>query len=562
VRLRLAAAFSLVAAALAGPLVAPAQVAAAATGDIVAPSQIGYDVSFPQCTEQNGTRGPDLKQPLPVEPAFGIVGVNGGLGNTNNACFAAQLQWALGSTAVTSQPRVGLYVNAQNPGHEGKWWPDSDATQVGTPVDNPFGACADDDGPACAYVYGYSMAEADATPAVRHVLLPAAYTWWLDVETSNTWSATNTTANRAVLEGMVAAFSDVDAHVGLYSTHLQWSQIVGHVPASSPLAELPSWLSAAVTQRGAAENCTHAPLTGGRVALAQWSDGALDYNISCRQFSVARTPTVAGAARVGSRLSAHAGVWAPGGITLAYRWLRNGHAISGATRTTYTLQRADAGARISVRVTGTKLAYNAASRTSRAVHVSPVITAPRPTVTGTARKAATLTAHAGRWAPAPVSVAYRWLRDGVAIAGATGSHHVVTGKDLGHRISVAVTGTKRGYAAARRTSAARSIPRTIAAAAAPPAVQPSSVVPSLRTPPATVTPSPSPATGPAGPAASPTPAAESAGPVAPLVPAVTTSPAVAAPIGPTPLQLPPPSIAVTEPPRSGAGILAAHLRAH
>jgi hypothetical protein len=392
-RLRLAAALSLAAAAFAGPLVAPAAAAHAATADVVAPGLIGYDVSFPQCTEQGGVRGPSLKQPLPTEPAFGIVGVNGGLGNTNNPCFAAELQWALGSTAVTSQPRVGLYVNSQNPGHAGSWWPRGDATQVGTPVDNPFGACAADAGPACSYVYGYSMAEADVTPAVRHVLLPAAYTWWLDVETSNDWSS-DRTANRAVLEGMVAAFSDVDAHVGLYSTHLQWDTIVGRVPASSPLAGLPSWLSAAVTQRGAAENCTHAPLTGGRVVLAQWSDGNLDFNIACRQFSVAPIPTVSGTAEVGRRLTAHAGTWAPGGIALSYRWLRNGHAIAGAMHSTYLLQRADAGARISVRVTGTKLAYNRASRTSAAVPVTRILTAPRPTITGTASKGATPTAHA------------------------------------------------------------------------------------------------------------------------------------------------------------------------
>jgi hypothetical protein len=392
-RIRLAAALTLAAAVFAGPLVAPAEAAHAATDDLVPAGQIGADASFPQCEGEGDDKGPQLKEPLPVDPAFGIVGVNGGLGNTNNACFAAELQWALTATAVTSQPRVGLYVNTQNPGLDASWWPRGDATQSGTRVDNPFGTCVADAGPACSYVYGYSMAEADATPALRHVALPAAYTWWLDVETSNDWSA-DRAANRAVLEGMVAAFSDVNAPVGLYSTHTQWDHIVGDVPASSPLAALPSWLAGAVTQRGAAENCTHAPLAGGRVTLAQWwdRDRDLDFDLACRQFAVTGIPTVSGAPQVGSRLTASAGSWSPGGIAFGYRWLRDGRAIPGATSASYRLQPADAGARISVRVTGTKLAYNSASRTSTAVRVAPrpvVATAPStaPAVAGTAPSA-------------------------------------------------------------------------------------------------------------------------------------------------------------------------------
>jgi hypothetical protein len=233
------------------------------------------------------------------------------------------------------------------------------------------------------------MAEADVTPAVRKVAVPKAYTWWLDVETSNDWSG-DRTANRAVLEGMVAAFGDAGARVGLYSTHQQWDQIVGRVPADSSLTGLPSWLSAAVTERGAAENCTHAPLTAGPVVLAQWTDGDLDYDLACRQFRVAPLPTVAGAATVGSRLTAHAGAWAPGGAAFAYRWLRNGSPIAGATGRTYVVRQADAGARISVRVTGTKLAYSRAIRTSTAVTVKSSVRSGQPTITGPARKGATV----------------------------------------------------------------------------------------------------------------------------------------------------------------------------
>jgi hypothetical protein len=297
---------------------------------------------------------------------------------------------------------------------------------------------------------------------------------------------------------MVAAFGGAGARVGLYSTHQQWDEIVGRVPAASPLTGLPSWLSAAVTERGAAENCTHAPLTAGPVVLAQWTDGDLDYDLACRQFRVAPVPTVRGTAAIGSRLTAHAGAWAPGGVALAYRWLRNGAPISGATGSSYVVRSADAGARISVRVTGTKLAYSRATRTSAAVRVAGALRSARPTITGAALKGATLTVHAGAWSPAPVRLSYEWRRNGRPIAGATGRHHVVTAADLGARITVRVTGRKAGWATASRTSA------SVAVAAAQAVVRPSSVASSLATPSA---PSPAPTLTPTPAVATPTPIA-------------------------------------------------------
>ena len=77
-----------------------------------------------------------------------------------------------------------------------------------------------------------------------------------------------------------------------------------------------------------------------------------------------------------------------------------------------------------------------------------------PTITGTPRVGATLTAAPGSWTPAGVGFAYRWLRDGVIIPGADGSSHVLTTADRGHRLRVVVTGTLAGFAPASATSAA------------------------------------------------------------------------------------------------------------
>jgi hypothetical protein len=64
----------------------------------------------------------------------------------------------------------------------------------------------------------------------------------------------------------------------------------------------------------------------------------------------------------------------------------------------------------------------------------------------------TLTASTPVWAPF-ADFSYQWLRDGQPIEGATTSSYATTDADLGHRISVAVTGTAAGHMPESRTSA-------------------------------------------------------------------------------------------------------------
>ncbi|WP_345630258.1 endo-1,4-beta-xylanase [Rugosimonospora acidiphila] len=75
-----------------------------------------------------------------------------------------------------------------------------------------------------------------------------------------------------------------------------------------------------------------------------------------------------------------------------------------------------------------------------------------PTISGPVKVGATLTAHPGDWEPQPVTLSYQWYRSGQAIDGATGSSYPLVDADEGQRISVAVTGTKPGYASVTEKS--------------------------------------------------------------------------------------------------------------
>ena len=179
------------------------------------------------------------------------------------------------------------------------------------------------------------------------------------------------------------------------------------------------------------------------------------------------TPTVSGSAIVGKTLTGAPGTWSTKGTTFSYQWLRNGAAITGATKSTYKLTSSDAGKKISLRVTGTNAGYNAKSSTSKATGtVLRALTAtPTPTVSGTVKVGSTVSVKAGTWSPAQVGLSYQWLRDGSAITGATKTSYRLTSSDAGKKISVRVTGKKTGYASVARTSASKSVPRVLKTAA-------------------------------------------------------------------------------------------------
>ena len=78
----------------------------------------------------------------------------------------------------------------------------------------------------------------------------------------------------------------------------------------------------------------------------------------------APAPTVAGTTKVTQTLTASVAKWGPGTYGVDYQWYRAGAPVSGATAATYTLQPADAGATMTVAVTGTRPGYTTIRRTS------------------------------------------------------------------------------------------------------------------------------------------------------------------------------------------------------
>ncbi|HEY2003981.1 MAG TPA: hypothetical protein VGH44_02605 [Candidatus Saccharimonadia bacterium] len=250
---------------LAGMLAAAPVLAAKPAGAGKIGPGLGMDVSYPQCGKS-----------LPTTPAFAVVGVNGGVANNFNRCFSSELTWAEGASGGTQQPKVSVYVNTGNPGDVLAQYNLADWPTSTNPAD-PYGSCMGvwTDDLACSWEYGYERAQGDVGYAGS-----GARRWWLDVETSNSWTI-DAAKNRAALEGMVYGLTEAGGTVGLYSTAGAWSSVAGAVPMASPLYALPEWRPGAETQRQAQSNCSLSPLTGGgHITLTQYTT-TLDYDYSC-----------------------------------------------------------------------------------------------------------------------------------------------------------------------------------------------------------------------------------------------------------------------------------------
>jgi hypothetical protein len=179
------------------------------------------------------------------------------------------------------------------------------------------------------------------------------------------------------------------------------------------------------------------------------------------------TPTVSGTSKVGQALTSTPGPW-DSGVTLTYKWLRDGVPINGATNATYTLTADDTTKQISVEVTGTKTGYVTVKKTSSTITIDPgdQTLTPTPTVSGTSKVGQALTSTPGPW-DSGVTLTYQWSRDGLPIKGATNPVLSLVATDFGKLITVEVTGTKLGYVTVKRTSTATKIEAGTMAATTP-----------------------------------------------------------------------------------------------
>lgn len=156
-------------------------------------------------------------------------------------------------------------------------------------------------------------------------------------------------------------------------------------------------------------------------------------------------PAVTGTAEVGQTLTTTNGTWtgtpAP---TYARQWRRGDTDIEDETGTTYLLVEDDEGQSITCVVTATN---SVGTETATSNSIGPVAgIAPSfnvdPVLSGTPTVGETLTVTNGTAGGTPAATFARaWLRDGAAIAGATGTTRVLTEDDVDALISVRVTAT-------------------------------------------------------------------------------------------------------------------------
>ncbi len=168
-------------------------------------------------------------------------------------------------------------------------------------------------------------------------------------------------------------------------------------------------------------------------------------------------PTISGSTKSGSTLIANTGQW-DSGVAFTFQWIRNGGLIANQTASTYKTTADDIGKSITVRVVGSKTGYESATFTSTPIVVTAASLSktPTPTIAGTTKAGQTLTAKAGTW-DSGVALSYQWLRNGVAIKGATKATYKLVAADKGKKITVRVTGSKAGFVSVVKTSSAKTI---------------------------------------------------------------------------------------------------------
>ena len=162
---------------------------------------------------------------------------------------------------------------------------------------------------------------------------------------------------------------------------------------------------------------------------------------------------IVGSGAVGTSLSVNPGSWDPG-VALSYQWLKNGSPIVGKVGSEYLVSASDYGSAISVRVSGSKAGYLAASQNSLAVSVTPMVmkNQVKPKISGVAKAGSTLKAITSKWAP-NAQITYNWTLDGRQISGANRQTLKLLPSYKKKLVSVVVTQSCQGCKVAKQTSA-------------------------------------------------------------------------------------------------------------
>ena len=145
--------------------------------------------------------------------------------------------------------------------------------------------------------------------------------------------------------------------------------------------------------------------------------------------------------------------------TVTYQWFRGAVAITSATAARYVVTPSDVGQKLWAKLTLSAPGFTSMQLSSAQVTgvAATFVTAPVPTVSGTARVGQVQTANPGVWAPTGAALSYQWYRGTAAIAGATGRTYTTSAADYGKALKVRVRATKAGFVTVDRFSAPRSI---------------------------------------------------------------------------------------------------------
>lgn len=216
---------------------------AAAKGQYTSGST-GVDISWPNCNAS-----------VP-SVTFGIVGVTDGQGYSTSPCIAKE---------AAHFTNLSLYVNTG-------WYNKSSHINYTYPK-----MCVQGDWNCLAYNYGYN-AGLYALNAAQSAGVSSA-TWWLDVETSNTWNS-DVVQNQNSLQGEYDALAaNGITTTGVYSTTTQWNTITGGWQNNWPSWGATTW----TTPKQALTYCTGHQFTGGPSYLMQYhpKGAKLDYDVAC-----------------------------------------------------------------------------------------------------------------------------------------------------------------------------------------------------------------------------------------------------------------------------------------
>ncbi|HUZ90039.1 MAG TPA: hypothetical protein VMU49_09475 [Candidatus Acidoferrales bacterium] len=170
----------------------------------------GYDASYPQCAA--------AKYPAAAE--FAVIGVNGGLAFTANSCL--QRQWG-NAIGVRS-----LYLNSGfNPDNYAKVG--AGCRHIGLLIHAP---------PEQQIAYAIGCGEAlQSLNLIADQGITPSRIFWIDVESSNSWSTQDLSLNRYALEGEFDQLTGRGFLVGVYSAFADWAEVTGNWTAPTVSAD-------------------------------------------------------------------------------------------------------------------------------------------------------------------------------------------------------------------------------------------------------------------------------------------------------------------------------------